>query len=69
VANIDNDYWLRISAAGTGDAQGEADKINARVGGWAYKVSAWKGEVLMRELERQLQSLVPNAPKVDGDQQ
>lgn len=65
VLDIDNAFWVRLNAAGTGDADKEAAAFNARVGGWAYKLSEWKGEILMRARERLLKS--PDAAKSDGD--
>ena len=41
-------YYVTITASGDGDARKEADVINARVGGWEYKISPGKGESLLK---------------------
>ena len=45
VLTKDKDYWATISAAGTTPmAQAEAMQINARVGGWAFKLQQSKAD-------------------------
>jgi hypothetical protein len=42
VYRADKDIWIQLAAIGTGDAKKDADALQARVGGWAYQVGAWK---------------------------
>jgi hypothetical protein len=42
----DKDTWVRVEAAGDGAAAEEAAKINARVGGWAYRIKPHKAATL-----------------------
>lgn len=43
--------WLRLRAEATsGDAQAEAERLNARWRGWAYQVAAWKEKALLPRL-------------------
>lgn len=66
VIDADGAFWLRVKAEGNGDsASAEAAAINARTAGWAYKLSEWKGEILLRALERLLQSSDAATPKSD----
>jgi hypothetical protein len=45
-------HWATILAAGTTpDAQKEAAEINARAGGWAYKLPDYKARVFQTTLE------------------
>jgi hypothetical protein len=43
-------YWIRIEAAGTGDAAKEADALNKRVGGWVYAVPDFKANTFKTKL-------------------
>ncbi|MDE2198273.1 MAG: DUF4340 domain-containing protein [Rhodospirillales bacterium] len=45
------DVWAQFSAAGTGSAQKEAARIEARVKGWAYGVGSWKEAALVPSLD------------------
>ncbi|MGQ0741980.1 MAG: DUF4340 domain-containing protein [Alphaproteobacteria bacterium] len=47
-----DDYWATVLAAGTApETQKEAAAINARAGGWAYKLPAYKGQVFQTTME------------------
>lgn len=47
----DGTWWLRLDAAGTGDAEKEAGEINARVANWVYAVPTWKANYLKMKRE------------------
>ncbi|MFL5236148.1 MAG: DUF4340 domain-containing protein [Rhizomicrobium sp.] len=61
------DYWAMISAEaapGKAAAQREAQAINAKTSGWAYKLPPFKGQQLMAKLDSLLKPLHPGqAPK------
>ncbi len=61
------DYWATISAEaapGKAAAQREAQAINAKTSGWAYKLPPFKGQQLTDTLETLLKPLHPEqAPK------
>jgi hypothetical protein len=62
IARQGADYWATISAEGAQDkpaAQKEAREIDARSSGWAYKLSADKGQLFMTTLESLLKPLTP----------
>ena len=49
-----SDYWARVYAGaqpGKTDAENEAHEINAHADRWAYKLSAYKGELFATPLE------------------
>ena len=57
------DYWATIAAEavpGKPAAAKEAQAINAKASGWAYKLPAFKGQQLMTKLDSLLKQ--PNAP-------
>jgi hypothetical protein len=62
------DYWATILAAGTTpETQSEAEAINARSGGWAYKLPDWKAQIFATRLESLLkpktgQASTPSRP-------
>ena len=47
----DKETWVRLTATGEGAAAEEAAKINARVGGWVYRVPAHKAATLKTRLD------------------
>lgn len=51
--------WVTVSAAGEGDAKDEAAKINARAGGWEYKLASWKLDQVFKKRDELLE---PNQP-------
>jgi hypothetical protein len=52
VFHADKDVWVRFAAKGTGDAAAkEAETLNAKLGGWSYRIGAWKETSLMPKLD------------------
>jgi hypothetical protein len=49
VLHADKDVWVRFKASG--DNKAEADKLNARLGGWTYQVGSWKEKSLVPTLD------------------
>lgn len=47
----EKDIWVKLNAAGTGDAAKPAAEIQARVGRWAYQVGAWKEKAFIPTLD------------------
>jgi hypothetical protein len=47
----DKDIWVKLNAAGSGDAAKPAGEIQARVGKWAYQVGAWKEKAFIPTLD------------------
>ena len=47
----EKDIWVRFTASGDDKAKGEADKLNAHVGGWTYQLGAWKEKALLPTLD------------------
>lgn len=46
------DRWLKIHATGTeGDPKTEADKINAKVKDWDYKIGTWKLDQMFKKAD------------------
>jgi len=69
VVQLKNDYWATVSAqaaAGKPTAAREAQAIDAKTSGWAYKLPAFKGQQLSTKLESLLKPLHP--PKESKDQ-
>jgi hypothetical protein len=63
------DYWATISAdaaPGKTAAAKEAQDLNAKTSGWAYKLPAYKGQQLMTPMENLLKSLHPEKAKTDA---
>ncbi len=46
----DNLHWIKVSAVGTGAAEGEAREIDAKAGGWTYAVPSYKATALKTKL-------------------
>ncbi len=46
-----DETWVRLAATGDGPAAEEAARINARVGGWVYRVPAHKAAFLKMRLD------------------
>lgn len=38
--------WLSLSATGEGDAKKSAEEINAKAGGWEFKIPTWKADAM-----------------------
>ena len=47
----DRDVLARFSAAGTGKAKPEADRLQGRLAGWTYELGAWKQKSLVPSLD------------------
>ncbi len=47
----DKDLWARFMAAGSGAAQPEAAKLNARLASWSYELGSWKEAALVPALD------------------
>ncbi len=66
IAHKGDDYWVQLAATDLGgkpDIAKEARTINARAGGWAYKVEGFKGGQLTATLENLLKPKgAPGAP-------
>jgi hypothetical protein len=58
------DFWATIAAQGTNaKATREAQSINTKTSGWAYKLPPYKGQQLMTSLDALLKPVTaPNAP-------
>jgi hypothetical protein len=41
--------WATVTATGDGDAKAEADKINAHVKGWEFKLPGWKYDQMFKK--------------------
>jgi hypothetical protein len=52
--------WLEITAKGDGDAAKQADEIDKRTGGWAYRVTSERAKLLQSKLA---DLLTPPSPK------
>lgn len=46
--DADGASWLSLVATGEGDAKKHADELNARTGGWEYKIPTWKAEQIAK---------------------
>jgi hypothetical protein len=40
--------WVSLAASGNGDAKSAAESINARTGGWEFKVPGYKADALLK---------------------
>ena len=47
----EKDLWARFDATGSGQGQAEADRLNARLGGWAYQLGSWQEKALAPTLD------------------
>jgi len=69
VVQLKGDYWATVSAqaaSGKAAAAREAQAINAKTSGWAYKLPPFKGQQLSIKLDSLLKPLHP--PKQSKDQ-
>jgi len=55
----DGGHWVRLSAAGAGDADTEASKITAQIEGWMFNISNWKAGNLKRRMADLIELDVP----------
>lgn len=56
-----NDVWAAFAASGEGASKEPAERLGARLAGWAYQLGAWKEKALVPRLE-DLQEPPPAAP-------
>lgn len=47
----ENELWARFAVTGSGDTQTEADKLRAKLDGWAYQLGSWKEKALVPTLD------------------
>jgi hypothetical protein len=65
----DNGTWVTVSASGTGAAQKQADEINQRTKGWAYKIADARATTLestLADLEQPPEKPTESAPVKPG---
>lgn len=48
--------WMSLTAAGDGDAKKKADEINAKAGGWEFKLPSWKADQLTKKRDDLLET-------------
>lgn len=46
--DADGANWLSLTAAGDGEAKKRADEINAKSGGWEFKIPTWKADQITK---------------------
>jgi hypothetical protein len=51
VEGSDDEFWVSLSATGSGDASHEADEINTATAGWMYSIPGYKAVLLQRSWE------------------
>ncbi len=47
----DKDIWARFAVTGSDKTTDEANKLNARLGGWTYQLGSWKQKALVPTLD------------------
>ncbi|MBV9735338.1 MAG: DUF4340 domain-containing protein [Acidisphaera sp.] len=66
VNKADKDVWARLAAAGDGPAKAQADRLDARLKGWAYQVGDYKLAALLPSMD-DLKAAAPSpAPPADA---
>ena len=64
VRHADQDVWARFAVSGTNEAKAEADRLNARMAGWTYRIDSWKDISLFPNIDVMgLMEPEPNAGK------
>jgi hypothetical protein len=58
----DDETWIKVEAAGEGDAAAKAKEISARTAGWLYKVPDYKRDKLLAKLD----DLIQDPPKPEA---
>jgi hypothetical protein len=61
VSHLDKDSWTRISVAAPDRGKPEADRLNAKLSGWAFETGSWKDQSLVPSLD-DLKAPPPAAP-------
>ncbi|HEX2943500.1 MAG TPA: DUF4340 domain-containing protein, partial [Rhodopila sp.] len=49
--HVGKDVWAHFAATGSDKTKAEADKLNARVGGWSYEIGSWKEKSLVPTMD------------------
>jgi hypothetical protein len=49
--HMDKNLWARFDVSGTDKARAEADRLRARLGGWAYQLGSWQEKALAPTLD------------------
>jgi Domain of unknown function (DUF4340) len=61
----EKDIWARFLVTGTDKSKDEADRLNARLGGWTYQLGSWKQKALVPSLD-ELKAAAPEKPSGSG---
>ena len=61
VSHLDKDSWTRFTVSGTNKA--EADRLNAKLSGWAFQTGTWKDKSLVPRMEDLQEPPKEEAPK------
>ena len=67
VQHGEKDLWVRFSVTGEDKAKAEADKLAARVNGWAYQIGSWKEKALVPAMDDLKAAEKPEAPPAPTD--
>lgn len=51
VSHLDKDSWMRIAVAAPDRGKPEAERLNAKLSGWAFETGAWKDQSLVPSLD------------------
>jgi Domain of unknown function (DUF4340) len=51
VFHADKDLWARFAVTGNDKSKAEADRLAARLTGWAYQIGAWKEKALVPTMD------------------
>jgi hypothetical protein len=51
VSHLDKDSWTRIAVAAPERGKPEAERLNAKLSGWAFETGAWKDQSLVPSLD------------------
>jgi hypothetical protein len=49
--HLDKDSWSRFTVTSTGRAKQEAERLNAKLSGWAFETGAWKDKSLVPSID------------------
>ena len=62
VSHLDKDSWTRIAVAAPDRGKPEAERLNAKLSGWAFETGAWKDQSLVPSLDDLKAPPPPAAP-------
>jgi hypothetical protein len=51
LSHTDKNLWARFDVSGTDKVRAEADRLRARLGGWAYQLGSWQEKTLAPTLD------------------